>query len=142
MSGDKKSNDDDNNRSKLSNGNNNDGHAANDVKYRLGGGTDGKTNNKKGQHDVVDNNNKNDNSENGDDKKFVVRVAVGSKNPCKIDAVKNALQRAIGLSSSLQCEIRIEGFNVSSGVQDQPFGDVSLLPRSKREPVTTMPYGL
>ena len=63
---------------------------------------------------------------NNDNNKFVFRVAVGSKNPCKIDAVKQALQRAIGMSSSLECDLQIEGFDVASGVADQPFGDVSL----------------
>ena len=56
--------------------------------------------------------------------KLVIRVAVGSQNPCKVDAVKLALQRAIGRQSGLDYELQIQGFSVPSGVPDQPFGDV------------------
>jgi Protein of unknown function DUF84 len=56
--------------------------------------------------------------------RFVLRVAVGSQNPCKVDAVQQALQNAIGLSSSLEFDLDIQGFSVPSGVPDQPFGDV------------------
>jgi hypothetical protein len=59
--------------------------------------------------------------------KPLLRIAVGTKNPCKIDAVRHALLRVIGLSSSLDVDLEIEGYSVSSGVPDQPFGDVSLL---------------
>jgi hypothetical protein len=56
--------------------------------------------------------------------RFVLRVALGSQNPCKVDAVQQALQNAIGLSSSLDFDLDIQGFSVPSGVPDQPFGDV------------------
>jgi hypothetical protein len=59
--------------------------------------------------------------------KRLLRIAVGTKNPCKIDAVRHALLSVLGLSSSLDVELEIEGFSVSSGVADQPFGDVSVL---------------
>lgn len=57
-------------------------------------------------------------------RRFLLRVAVGSQNPCKLDAVKQALQNAIGLSSSLDFDLDVQGFSVPSGVPDQPFGDV------------------
>lgn len=57
----------------------------------------------------------------------LVRVAVGSLNPSKIRAVEQALRRAAAaLKSSPQLEIfdiDIQGFQVESGVPDQPFGD-------------------
>jgi hypothetical protein len=58
-------------------------------------------------------------------KSVVLNIAVGSGNPCKINAVKAALQQAIGSSSDVDAELNVEGFDVQSGVPDQPFGDVS-----------------
>jgi hypothetical protein len=58
-------------------------------------------------------------------KTVVLNIAVGSGNPCKINAVKAALQQVIGSSSSVGAELNVEGFDVQSGVPDQPFGDVS-----------------
>lgn len=58
-------------------------------------------------------------------KAVVLNIAVGSGNPCKINAVKAALQQVIGSSSSDDAELNVEGFDVQSGVPDQPFGDVS-----------------
>jgi hypothetical protein len=58
-------------------------------------------------------------------KAVVLNIAVGSGNPCKINAVKAALQQVIGSSSSTGADLNIEGFDVQSGVPDQPFGDVS-----------------
>ncbi len=55
----------------------------------------------------------------------VLKIAVGTKNPCKIDAVKEAIQQSIQTSAQVEVEIRVEGFPVESGVADQPFGDVS-----------------
>jgi non-canonical (house-cleaning) NTP pyrophosphatase len=64
-----------------------------------------------------------------------LKIAVGSSNPCKIDAVKRALQRALGNNNSnnnnntleeedfINLNVEIEGFSVESGVADQPFGD-------------------
>jgi hypothetical protein len=74
---------------------------------------------------AIDDANNNDNSD-----KKQLRIAVGTTNPCKIDAVKKALEKAIGLSTdnttptSNQVELHVEGFSVESGVPDQPFGDV------------------
>ena len=65
-------------------------------------------------------------SKDEDSKKHVLRVAVGSTNPCKVDAVKQALERALETSTELTVEVEVEGFSVESGVPDQPFGDVSL----------------
>ena len=64
-------------------------------------------------------------SKDEDSKKHVLRVAVGSTNPCKVDAVKQALERALETSTELTVEVEVEGFSVESGVPDQPFGDVS-----------------
>lgn len=54
-------------------------------------------------------------------------IAVGSSNPCKIDAVRQALTRALANTNKTQefdsIELDIEGFSVESGVADQPFGD-------------------
>jgi non-canonical (house-cleaning) NTP pyrophosphatase len=57
--------------------------------------------------------------------KRIFRIAVGSSNPCKVDAVRQALKRAIDISYSLDVDLEVEGFSVESGVPDQPFGDVS-----------------
>ena len=81
------------------------------------------------------------NSANND--KRVLRIAVGTKNPCKIDAVTKAIKQSIrtaahrrqstiltgtGLpindSDDTSYDIQIEGFAVESGVADQPMGDV------------------
>ena len=49
-----------------------------------------------------------------------IRVAVGTKNPCKIEAVRRAFD---SIFSSDDVEIVISSHGVSSGVSDQPFGD-------------------
>ena len=49
----------------------------------------------------------------------VVRVAVGSGNPCKVDAVRSAFQTAFGE----RARIVVTSHSVPSGVSDQPFGD-------------------
>lgn len=63
---------------------------------------------------------------NGADKSdlFVLHVAVGSENPCKIDSVREALQRIL-IQTSSQCKVslQLQGFGVESGVSAQPFGD-------------------
>lgn len=43
-----------------------------------------------------------------------MKVAVGSKNPVKIEAVRKAFQKVFG-------ECKVEGFSVSSGVSDMPM---------------------
>jgi hypothetical protein len=62
---------------------------------------------------------------NGEEKKRAIKIAVGSSNPCKVNAVRDAMQRVIGLSPSLGFELQVQGFSVASVVPDQPFGDVS-----------------
>ena len=47
-----------------------------------------------------------------------IRVAVGTKNPCKISAVRDCFEKAFDGH-----EIIITGHGVPSGVSDQPFGD-------------------
>lgn len=59
-----------------------------------------------------------------------LHVAVGSKNPVKLQAVRNALERVVQQASqdrpdAPRVEFQIHGFNVPSGVPDQPMGDVS-----------------
>ncbi|KAK1736637.1 inosine/xanthosine triphosphatase [Skeletonema marinoi] len=49
-----------------------------------------------------------------------VRVAVGSGNPCKIEAVRRAFDQ---IFSSDDVKIVISSHSVPSGVADQPFGD-------------------
>jgi inosine/xanthosine triphosphatase len=46
-----------------------------------------------------------------------IRIAVGTTNPCKVDAVK------IAFESTFDLPITIDAYNVESGVSDQPFGD-------------------
>jgi non-canonical (house-cleaning) NTP pyrophosphatase len=50
-----------------------------------------------------------------------VRVAVGSTNPCKIEAVRKAFRQVF--SSEDDVKIEITSHSVPSGVADQPFGD-------------------
>lgn len=58
--------------------------------------------------------------------KKTIRVAVGSKNPVKVTAVKRALETVLQ-RSSLELELEVKGFDVPSEVPVQPFGDVSYL---------------
>lgn len=58
--------------------------------------------------------------------KRIVKIAVGSSNPCKLEAVSEALERVLlkeGQGSELELELDVQGFSVESGVSDQPFGD-------------------
>ncbi len=48
--------------------------------------------------------------------RFLTRVAVGSRNPVKVAAVRAVLER-------VQPELQLEGVDVASGVPDQPMGD-------------------
>lgn len=50
-----------------------------------------------------------------------IKVAVGSTNPCKIEAVRRAFEQM--MISSDDAKIVISSHNVPSGVADQPFGD-------------------
>lgn len=47
-------------------------------------------------------------------------VAVGSKNPTKIKAVKNGVTTALKITES---DLEVSGYDVSSDVPDQPIGD-------------------
>eukprot|EP00529_Nitzschia_sp_RCC80_P026600 CAMPEP_0113491216 /NCGR_PEP_ID=MMETSP0014_2-20120614/27444_1 /TAXON_ID=2857 /ORGANISM="Nitzschia sp." /LENGTH=282 /DNA_ID=CAMNT_0000385005 /DNA_START=111 /DNA_END=959 /DNA_ORIENTATION=- /assembly_acc=CAM_ASM_000159 len=63
-------------------------------------------------------------SKSSDGKKTMLRVAVGTTNPCKIDSVKIALSKALATASPDRLvELQVEGFKVESDVPDQPFGD-------------------
>jgi len=67
--------------------------------------------------------------------KVVLRIAVGSKNPCKLDAVRQAFERALVISPDSETEMKYEfdlqGFDVESGVDHQPFGDDETLTGAK-----------
>ena len=53
-----------------------------------------------------------------------LRIAVGSKNPAKIRAVEQALRRVLEHKDKLNNVVIIsEGYDVASGVRDQPMGD-------------------
>ncbi|EED93722.1 predicted protein, partial [Thalassiosira pseudonana CCMP1335] len=67
---------------------------------------------------------------------MIVRVAVGSANPCKIEAVRKAFEDVYNRidcggdcgedapsNDKVHVQIVITSHNVSSGVADQPFGD-------------------
>jgi len=59
---------------------------------------------------------------------MIIRVAVGSGNPCKINSVKDALWRVIKQKEPNQLKqnevsLEVEGFDVESGVAAQPMGD-------------------
>jgi hypothetical protein len=59
---------------------------------------------------------------------LVLRIAVGSNNPVKVQAVRRALERVVQQSEPRRHEtiqLQISSFDVPSGVSDQPFGDVS-----------------
>lgn len=68
------------------------------------------------------------NDDNKNKKMPILRVAIGSDNPCKIDAVRRALQTCMDRKKSSSTTtpgvvLEIEGFSVASGVDDQPYGD-------------------
>mmetsp|Transcript_468 Transcript_468/g.587 ORF Transcript_468/g.587 Transcript_468/m.587 type:complete len:243 (-) Transcript_468:66-794(-) len=52
----------------------------------------------------------------------VIRVAVGSGNPCKIDAVRSAFEETFS-SSPVAVDVVVTSHNVESGVSNQPIGD-------------------
>jgi Protein of unknown function DUF84 len=58
-----------------------------------------------------------------------LNIAVGSKNPAKIRAVENAIRKCVLKQQQQQqqqkelVKLNILGFDVPSGVADQPFGD-------------------
>jgi inosine/xanthosine triphosphatase len=51
-----------------------------------------------------------------------LRVAVGTKNPCKIKAVECALRR-VAQCNAQKFTFQVRGFNVDSGVSSQPWND-------------------
>lgn len=57
----------------------------------------------------------------------IIRISVGSSNPAKIRAAEQAIRRCLSSSThkqqQQQIELNIEGFDVESGVSDQPYGD-------------------
>jgi inosine/xanthosine triphosphatase len=64
--------------------------------------------------------------EDNDDNALILRVAVGSDNPCKIHSVRDALLQVIASQHSPQqkeASLQVEGFRVESGVTAQPMGD-------------------
>eukprot|EP00531_Pseudo-nitzschia_arenysensis_P008195 CAMPEP_0116147570 /NCGR_PEP_ID=MMETSP0329-20121206/17826_1 /TAXON_ID=697910 /ORGANISM="Pseudo-nitzschia arenysensis, Strain B593" /LENGTH=236 /DNA_ID=CAMNT_0003643509 /DNA_START=18 /DNA_END=728 /DNA_ORIENTATION=+ len=67
----------------------------------------------------------------------VLRIAVGTKNPCKIDAVTEAIKQSIQSATESQVEvgIHVQGFPVESGVADQPFGDKETIQGAKNRAV-------
>ena len=46
---------------------------------------------------------------------LTIRVAVGSSNPCKIEAVRSAFEHVFGASGKKKVQIDITSFNVPSG---------------------------
>lgn len=60
----------------------------------------------------------------------ILRIAVGSTNPAKIQAVTYAIQRCI-VPSWEPDQIQIESFNVESGVPSQPFGNQQTIDGAK-----------
>lgn len=59
----------------------------------------------------------------------LLRIAVGTTNPCKIDAVTKAIKQSIeSTTGSIDIvDIDVQGFSVDSGVPDQPLGDVRMI---------------
>jgi len=50
-------------------------------------------------------------------RKHPIKVSVGSKNPSKIKAVESAFTKAFGVP------LEVTGFEVRSGVRDQPLSE-------------------
>jgi len=62
----------------------------------------------------------------------LLRIAVGTTNPCKIEAVRKAIQQSIETTTaSTDIYLDIQGFSVESGVPDQPFGDEETIEGAK-----------
>lgn len=57
----------------------------------------------------------------------ILHIAVGSANPCKIHSVKDAIERVMKQTSGNHNHhaviLKVEGFDVESGVAAQPMGD-------------------
>lgn len=73
-----------------------------------------------------DTGNTDDTTNNGGSSMRLLRIAVGTTNPCKIDAVTKAIKQSIESTTGSidSVDIDLQGFSVDSSVPDQPFGDV------------------
>lgn len=55
--------------------------------------------------------------------KCSIKLAIGSKNPVKITSAIAGVKRALAPVMESSLEVQGEGFNIPSGVSDQPMGD-------------------
>jgi inosine/xanthosine triphosphatase len=55
--------------------------------------------------------------------RLIIRVAVGSSNPCKINAARRAFEEVFSAATKRELLVVMSSYNVPSGVSDQPFGD-------------------
>lgn len=62
--------------------------------------------------------------------KYILRVAVGSTNPSKIEAIAQALHQLLGERKPF-VQVDIQTFQVDSGVADQPIGDAATMHGAK-----------
>ena len=77
---------------------------------------------------------------------MTIHVAVGSKNPCKIEAVRCAFEKILssvpttaeGTNNECVPKISISSYNVPSGVRDQPYGDEETKLGAKNRAQATM----
>ena len=76
--------------------------------------------------DDTGNTNDSPTTNNGGSSMRLLRIAVGTTNPCKIDAVTKAIKQSIESTTGSidSVDIDLQGFSVDSSVPDQPFGDV------------------
>ena len=79
--------------------------------------------------DDTGNTNDSPTTNNGGGSMRLLRIAVGTTNPCKIDAVTKAIQQSIESTTGSidSVDIDLQGFSVDSSVPDQPFGDVRVV---------------
>jgi non-canonical (house-cleaning) NTP pyrophosphatase len=79
----------------------------------------------------MEHDNENNNAPNHpvDDVHRVLRIAVGTTNPCKIKAVEHAMRHILTFhnkntsNASTAVTIQVQGYNVPSNVADQPYND-------------------
>jgi inosine/xanthosine triphosphatase len=55
---------------------------------------------------------------------WTLTVAVGTTNPSKLRAVESSLRKVFYLEYDISRKISLHGYNVPSGVANQPFGDL------------------
>ena len=79
--------------------------------------------------DDTGNTNDSPTTNNGGGSMRLLRIAVGTTNPCKIDAVTKAIKQSIESTTGSidSVDIDLQGFSVDSSVPDQPFGDVRVM---------------